>query len=56
LAARNIADFQNQGRQSLETFVTTNSYRSIRRLDLATSNRSVGFASGSASLNLRSEH
>jgi len=42
--------------QSSETFVTTNSYRSIRSMDMTTSNGSVDFASGSASLNLRSKH
>ncbi len=56
LAARNIAGFQNERRQSSETFVTTNSYRSIRSMDMTTSNGSVDFASGSASLNLRSKH
>ena len=55
LVARNIAGFQNERRQSSETFVTTNSCRSIQSMDMGTSNGSAGFASGLASLSLRSE-
>ena len=53
--ARNIADFQKVRRQSLETFVTTNSYLLTRSTHMGTRIGFKDFAGGLVGLNLRSE-
>jgi hypothetical protein len=55
LRAPNIADFQKVPRQSLETFVTTNSYLSTRNTDMGTRIGSEDFVYGLVGLSLKSE-
>ena len=55
LRAPNTAGFQKVWRQSLETFITTNSYLLTRGTDTGTRIGSEDFVSGLAALSLRSE-